>query len=128
MRKNLTAGVPGAQAFHGSLAMSRSMPGRKARWTASTRHIQWMKALSSKRVRRAFDLEMVAEAGYIEKQVVPNLIAAAGIPVVVKGRGRREVARQERAFTSPSVGSLVRFERRMAFDEFIEAKALARTM
>lgn len=128
MRKNLTASISGAQALHGRLAMSRSVPGRKARWTFSTRRIQWMKALSSKRVRRTLDLEMAAEAGYIEKQVVPKPLAAAGIPVVVKGKGRREVARQERAFTSPSIGSLVRFEKRMAFDEFIEAKALARTM
>lgn len=128
MRKNFSAGIPGNLMLHSCLEIARSVPGRKARWTISTRGLQWMKRLSSKRVRRACEEEITEVL-----QDVPVVVAKAapaavqpGIPVIVKGKGRREIAREERAFTSPSIRSLFRFEDAIDLNRFLEQKALAR--
>lgn len=125
MRKNIAAGVAGTRMIHDHLGMSRSMPGRKARWTVSTRHIQWMKRLSAKRVRRTLDAQ-IAETIDCGKPAVPQAISTHGIPVVVKGKGQRMVERKERAFTSPSAWSLFRYEKTVRMEDFLEEKAFRR--
>lgn len=134
MRKNLTAGIAGTRNFHFDLSIARGNPGRGSRFVPSTAGLQWMKRLSSKRVRRQLNGEMVASAA-MDVEESPKRMAPAphrtgdtGILVVTKRGGRTEhcvIAREERAFTSPSDNSL----RLMGFNslqECIESKAARR--
>jgi hypothetical protein len=129
MRKNITRGISGTQAIHDTLATSRGNIGRKAGWSASTRRIQWMKRLSGKRVRAAIAAEM---AEMLAETAAPTPQRSArppvpGVTVVTRGKGMRVLAREERAFTSPSLSSLIWHERKYDFEDFIAEKALMRS-